>query len=165
MSSATQLLIRDYCAASDLDQLRLCVVELQDFERELDLRMPAGETIVDEYVSQLISRCGKYDGKVIVAEVDGVVAGYVCIWNKVPSEELDEGEFEYAYVADLLVREQYRGKRLGRILLEAAEANAREGQAKYLRIGVLTENKLAHDLYLSMGFANYSAELEKTLHE
>lgn len=163
MSSSKQITVRDYCAATDLNQLRLCVVELQDFERDMDHRMPTGDSIADEYISQLISRCGKYAGKIIVAETHDTVAGYVCIWNRVATEELDEGEFEYAYVADLIVREQYRGKGIGRILLEAAESNASESQAKYLRIGVLTKNKLAHDLYLSMGFANHSAELEKNL--
>lgn len=158
-----RITVRDYEPAKDADGIRACTIELQDFERRLDPRMPRGEEIVDDYLIQLVGRCAKYAGKVIVAEVNQDIAGFISVWTRVPSEEMDEGEFEYGYVSDLVVRRSSRGHGLGRALLEAAEAYARDSGARWLRIGVLAENSGARALYRACGFDDYSIELEKAL--
>jgi len=42
--------IREFYAESDLDGLRACVISVQDYERNLDPRLPSGKDIVEEYV-------------------------------------------------------------------------------------------------------------------
>ncbi|MBT8080567.1 MAG: GNAT family N-acetyltransferase [Gammaproteobacteria bacterium] len=155
--------IRDYRPATDYDGIRRCLVELQDFERDLDARLPGGEDIVDEYIPQLLRRCVRYAGKVIVADLDSAIAGYVSIWTRVTSGELEDGDLLYGYVSDIVVRQEYRGAGVGRRLLEAAEDFARDNDVRYLRIAVLAANRMAHDLYRAAGFADYSVEMEKTL--
>ena len=143
--------------------LRDCVIELQDYERELDPRLPSGLDIVDEYIPQMMQRCKSCIGQVLVAELDGNVAAYVTILTKVSSGELEDGDIEYGLVADIVVRQTFRGKGIGRALLKAAENYAIDHDVQWLRIGVLAANRSAKELYSSLGYSNLFVEMEKDL--
>ncbi|OHD23197.1 MAG: hypothetical protein A2064_12300 [Spirochaetes bacterium GWB1_66_5] len=69
-------MIRDYDPARDRQQLRACVVELQESERRLESTLPAGEAMADDYLAFLFRRCAESSGRILVAEVDRVVAGF-----------------------------------------------------------------------------------------
>jgi GNAT superfamily N-acetyltransferase len=155
--------IRPYRSDTDGEQLRACVIELQDFERKLDPRMPPGEEIVDDYIVGMLFRCRMCDGQVLVADNNGELAGYVVILNRVQSDDLDDGNLEFGLVADLLVRKIYRGKGLGQELMAAAESFARQNGVRWLRISVMSENSAARSLYAASGFAEIYLELEKDL--
>lgn len=163
MNAAAAALLLEFDREKHLRGLQQCIVELQDFERGREPRMPAGEEIVEPYLEQMFDRCKKGGGRVVIAEVDGVVAGYVTVLPKVESEELHDGDFEYALISDLVVLERFRGQGLGRKLLKAAELFARACKAKYLRIGVLAGNRAAEKLYADSGFSPQYIELEKVL--
>jgi ribosomal protein S18 acetylase RimI-like enzyme len=156
--------IRPYESKKDLRQLGSCVIELQNFEREIDSRMPSGEEIVDDYIVEMLQRCRQCDGQVLVADAGGEIAGYVTILNRVQSDDLDDGNIEFGLVADLLVRNAYRGTGLGRKLMDAAESSAREQGVRWLRISVMADNTAARELYASTGFSEIYVELEKELH-
>lgn len=51
--------IREYHDADDFQGVRKCLVELQDHERALDPRLPAGDTIADAYLQGLFRRCAR----------------------------------------------------------------------------------------------------------
>lgn len=155
--------IRDFDRKTDFAGVRACLIELQDFERAFDPRMPPGADIVDEYVRQMFARCRKCQGKVLIADVDGQVAGYATILTTVKSEQLEDGDFEYGLVSDLMVLERHRNSGLGTKLLAAAESYARACEVRWLRIGVLVANRNAERLYLSRGFSGQYVELEKDL--
>ena len=53
------LKIRELDSARDMPALRARAVELQDFEREIDSRMPAGEKIADAYVERTNNAAAK----------------------------------------------------------------------------------------------------------
>jgi GNAT superfamily N-acetyltransferase len=129
----------------------------------LDHRMPAGKDIVDEYIPRMLERCEQCRGIILVAEVDGEVAGYATVLTKVTSDELEDGDLEYGLVSDLVVTKEFRGQGLGRHLLQAAESFAKAGDVNWLRIGVLAGNRAAQNLYTSMGYSNLYVELEKDL--
>ena len=116
--------IREFDEHEDLNALRACVIELQDFERSIDLRRPSGVDIVDAYIPKLLERCKKCQGKILVAEADGEIVGYVMILTRVRSEDMEDGDVEYGLVADLVIREKFRKLGFGHGLLEAAEAHA-----------------------------------------
>jgi hypothetical protein len=82
------VIIRDYRASDDA-ACRRCVVELQDAERELDMRLLRGEEMADDYLRQMHVRCDEWAGKILVAELEGEVAGLAMIVTKVPFEQLD----------------------------------------------------------------------------
>ena len=156
-------MIRDYEDARHRQQLRACVVELQDFERNFEPALPEGHQMADAYLAFLIDRCERCSGKVFVAEVDDSVVGFVSVLARVLPEEPDEDQAECAYIADLVVLPSHRQQGLGRTLLQHAEVFAREKGAKILRVGVLARNWLARDLYHKVGFADYYVQLIKRL--
>lgn len=155
--------IRPYASDTDSEQLRECVVELQDFERKIDPRMPSGEEIADDYIVAMLFRCRMCEGQVLVADVNDEIAGYVTILNRVQSDDLDDGNLEFGLIADLLVRKAFRGTGLGRDLMAAAESYAREHGVRWLRISVMAQNAAARKLYVSTGFSEIYVELEKDL--
>ena len=157
------MFIREYHEKSDRSGVRECLIELQDYERGLDPRMPTGKAIVDTYVPNMLRLCQRCSGKLLVADVDGEVAGYGTILAKVKSDEIEDGDMEYGLVSDLVVLQRFRKSGIGRKLLEAAEAFARERDVKWLRVGALASNEAAQDLYASMRFRRIYVELEKDL--
>lgn len=160
---APAILIREFVDPSDWDDLRSCLIELQDFERRLDPRLPSGADIADAYLPQMLQRCRQSAGKVLLAEIDDVCAGYATILTKVKSEEIGDGDTEFGLIADLVVLEKFRQLGIGRKLLEAAERYSRKCGVKWLRIGLLAGNQAADELYSSMGFGVLYIEREKDL--
>lgn len=155
--------VRSFDINTDLGGIRGCFLELQDFERDFDPRLPAGADIVDVYIPRMLHRCRQCNGRVFVAEADGEVAGYATVLPKVKSEEVDEGNIAYALISDLVVLSRFRKLGLGKSLLAAAESYARSCKARSLRIGVMAANEAARELYGSVGFESIYVELEKEL--
>jgi ribosomal protein S18 acetylase RimI-like enzyme len=155
--------IREFDPLLDHDAVRSCAVELQDFERELDPRMPPGEQIADRYLELMFRRCAEFDGLVLVAEVDGILAGFVSVWTRYRSPEPSEDPAEHGYVSDLVTSSNHRGGGIGRALLRAAEERAREAGAPSLGISVKAGNTIACSLYAAEGFENSEIYLEKKL--
>jgi len=155
--------IREYQPDTDFDGLRACVVELQNYEYEIDSRFPDGESIADEYIPDILDRCRKFDGKVLVVEVDGEIGGYVMVWTKYGTGDIEDGEFESGLLADLVVRERFRGQGIGSKLIRAGEDYAMSHGVKYLRLGVMAANQPARKLYAAHGYSEVGVELEKTL--
>ena len=156
-------MIRDFNADTDMRDLRNCMMQLQDFERSVDGRIPSGQDIVDDYIPGMLFKCRAFDGKILVSETDGVVSGYVMVLARMRSDELQDGDYEYGLVSDLVVDHRYRGQGLGRELLEAAESWVRSKNIGVLRIGVYAENRVARDLYAASGFSEFYVEFEKNL--
>jgi ribosomal protein S18 acetylase RimI-like enzyme len=100
---------------------------------------------------------------VLVAELDNEVAGYITVLSKVRSEDLEDGDYEYGLIFDLIVLSEYREQGVGKKLLQAGEAYARAKEVKWLKVGVLADNNIANDLYESAGFKSLYVEREKVL--
>jgi len=159
----TTIHIREYDPDADLAALRACVIELQDFEAGLYKRLPPGTEVVDNCVDHMFEQCEKCNGKIMIAEVNGEVGGFVTVLCTVRSEEPDDGDLMYGLISDLAVLEKHRSRGIGRQLLEAAEAFARSRDVAWLRIGVLAGNGVAESIYESMGFSPWYIECEKRL--
>jgi diamine N-acetyltransferase len=154
--------IRDYDPAQHWDQVRSCIVELQEFERRLEPSLPRGKDMADAYLTFLLDRCSRAAGRV-VAEVDHGVVGFVAVFARVAPEEPDEDQTPYAYISDLVVLPRYRRRGIGRALLEQAEALVGSSGARILRVGVLAKNEPAAKLYRAAGFSDYQLQLVKRL--
>lgn len=155
--------IREIQPNTDLDGLRECVVELQDFEKMLIPEMPSGNDILERYITDVFQRCEKYAGRVFVAAVDDCVVGYISIFTQMKSDSIADGDSVFASIGDLVVLERYRRKGLSRLLLARAEDYARSHGSVAVRIGVLSCNVVAADLYRSIGYRSLSEQLEKVL--
>jgi ribosomal protein S18 acetylase RimI-like enzyme len=161
--SIENLEIVDYIDSCHRPAVRDCIVALQDYERSLDSRLPTGLEIVDEFLPEMRRRCVESDGKILVATAGAEVAGFVTILTKVSSGELQDGDWEYGLVSDLIVRECYRRQGLGQRLLDAAEAFARSKRVNCMRVGLLAGNVAAEELYQASGYRTLFTELEKDL--
>ncbi|HEY0077031.1 MAG TPA: GNAT family N-acetyltransferase [Pyrinomonadaceae bacterium] len=144
-------MIREY-RTEDRAQLEECYVELQDAERVLDPVLEEGRVVVERYLEQMFRECAEAEGEVFVAEEDGRVVGFVCVWAKVASKAVEEKQYEYSYVSDLVVLPGYRRRGLGRALLQTAEDYALGKGATILRLFVMAKNTGAKTLYESFGF-------------
>src|SRR5262245_52256300 len=100
--------IRAYDPSRDAAQLRQLVIELHEFERELEPSLPESEKMADLYVSTLLERCARWCGQILMAEDCGAIAGFVAVLARVPPEEPDDVQHEHAYVTDLVVLPRYR---------------------------------------------------------
>jgi len=145
------MMIRVYLD-SDAAALRLCVVVLQDAERAIDPRLLPGKVMADAYCERIHARCRETAGKIFVAEENSLVVGFSAVLAHEPFTELDDPPGHYSLIADLVVLEPYRGRGIGHLLLEKAEAYAKQAGATELRIGVLSGNRIARQLYLDVGF-------------
>lgn len=155
--------IRQYDPLHDRQSVRRCFVELQDFERNLDPRLPAGEHVADTYLDLMFQRCREFAGVVLVAEMDQAVVGFVTIWTRYRSCEPDDDPAEHGFVSDLVVSATHRGRGIGRRLVRAAEARAREAGARTIRLSVKAGNAGARSLYAAEGFKDAEIYLEKPL--
>jgi GNAT superfamily N-acetyltransferase len=149
--------------AADVKGILDCVRELQAYERVFEPRMIAPRDIGAAYLDWLDADCRQSAGAILVAEAGGEIAGYVCVLARVECRERDEIEYDHALVADLVVREAWRGRGIGRALLDAAERYATDNGAKWLRISVLHANGRACRVYEDFGFRPRLVEMEKTL--
>ena len=156
-------MIRDYEPARDADAVRACIVELQEYERNLEPSLPPGEEMAEAYRRVILQRCAKHAGRIFVVEVDRVVVGFVAVLGRVEPEAPDEEQVPYAYVSDLVVLPTCRGKGLGRKLLERAEAFACSSGVRVFQIGVLSRNESAARLYRDFGFGDFRIQMVKRL--
>ena len=162
MSAPDAVLIRPY-RDEDRDAIIACVRALQTYETQFEPRMKAPEEIGGWYVDGQLKECGQNKGTILVAELAGAVVGYATVYAAVPCNDPDEVAYDYAYVSDVAVNPDQRGRGIGRSLLDAAERHARENGSTWLRISVLAQNRIAAGLYERFGFEPRVIELEKTL--
>lgn len=78
----------------------------------------------------------------VVAEVDGVVAGYIGMW-------LIAGE---GHITNVAVHPDYRGRGIGRRLMEAMTDVCRREGGRRMTLEVRRSNRIAQSLYESLGF-------------
>lgn len=155
-------MIRSYEPA-DQEQVERCIVDLQDFERALEPDRVEGASIAHRYLLELLDTCRKQSGQLFVAEVEGQLAGFVCVWLEREPESYLTSLANYAYISDLVVLPTYRRRGLGSALLAQAEAFVKAQGARALRINVLARNKGAWALYSKAGFRDYEIRLLKDL--
>jgi GNAT superfamily N-acetyltransferase len=157
------MIVREFDRNADFDGMRACLIELQEFERRIDPRKPTEDEIATAYISDALSKCAECHGKIFVADEEDEIAGYATVLARVHSGTLDDGDLEYAYLADLVVRATYRGLGMGRELIAKAETYARGEGAKWLRVCVLAENQGARRLYHASGNSELYVDFEKDL--
>jgi len=110
----------------------------------------------------MLKQCRECQGKILVAEVNGEVAGYATNLMRVRNEALEDGDLEYGLVSDVVVLEKYRKSGIDRKLPLESEAYARACDVKWLRIAVLASNQAAESLYQSLGLSGCMSKWKRT---
>jgi ribosomal protein S18 acetylase RimI-like enzyme len=140
-----------------------CIASLQNAERALETDRVDPTDIAPRYLRDLLVRFQTQPGGLLVAEEAGHIVGYVSLWLEPEPEDYWTSLANYAYISDLAVLPEQRGRGLGRALLAEAERLARRLGATTLKINVLARNAPAWSLYRSAGFRDYEITLLKAL--
>lgn len=121
--------------------------------------VPARAEVVGHYEALRLDG----DHVLFVAEIDGVVVGFVELeWLRPPPvwSMLRNGRRAHL---DIAIAEEFRARGIGSRLLEAAESWARRGGAEALVLDALTANGRALAFYEKAGFAAFGTVMEKPL--
>ncbi len=95
--------------------------------------------------------------RIKVAEDGGTVVGY--IWFKV----IRSATGVFGRIEHIFVDESWRGKGLGKMLMETAEEYFRKRGVKKVKLTVTTANRKAIKLYSEMGYETRRYKMEKDL--
>ena len=107
-----------------------------------------------EFVSTRISNLDKGREKVFVAEVNGIVAGYI------HAEKYQTLYFEpMINILGLAVSSEFRRRGIGRMLLKRAERWANEVGIHKIRLNSGASRKEAHSFYREMGYSNEKGQI------
>ena len=107
-----------------------------------------------EFVSTRISKLDKGREKVFVAEVNGIVAGYI------HAEKYQTLYFEpMINILGLAVSSKFRRRGIGRMLLNRTECWANEVGINKIRLNSGISRKEAHSFYRAMGYNNEKGQI------
>lgn len=109
------------------------------------------------YASFLVSRIGEPDALVLVAQVEGEVAGYC--YAELEGTDFMSLRGPAGMIYDLLVDPAQRGRGLGRRLLEAMRAALVERGAKQVVLSTAERNTAAQKLFAAAGFRRTMVEM------
>lgn len=128
------------------DELERLLPAIADYQRFYEV-----ENIDDERNRAFFARflSPSDDGAILVARSDGEVRGYACLYWHLSSL----AAAETVLMNDLFVVEDARGEGVGRALIEASTAIARQRGAAWLEWCTAPDNKRAQALYDSTGAA------------
>ena len=62
--------IRLFDRNSDMEAVREMLVELQEFERQIDPRMTPGNDMAADYLKFMLNRCEQHKGKIFLSTVE-----------------------------------------------------------------------------------------------
>jgi ribosomal protein S18 acetylase RimI-like enzyme len=160
MTMADAITIRPLTSA-DIPALRTRIAEHQDYHRSLEPHWPAGTDIGAAYLAFLQAECDEYAGRIFLAIEDRTIAGFICIVTDKRGAPDDPAR--HAFVHDLYVAPEYRGRGIARTLMDTAEAFARSHGVTEVRLAVLERNQEARAFYDALKFRGYARILVKTV--
>jgi len=115
------------------------------------------------YYDELMTRLMRRNGRIVLAEADGIVVGAMGFSIDQDAAYVAGDVRNHGTVTDLIVHAEWRGKGIGRMLLNEAERLTRKAGYKRLMIGALVANERALRTYGQFGFEPYVAFLKKEL--
>lgn len=148
---------------SDRDAVVELIHRLNVFEADLTGDRQRGYAGALGYYDELMQRLSRRNGRIVLAEIDGVVVAAMGFSLDQDAAYVTEEVRRHGTVTDLIVHEEWRGQGIGRMLLEEAERLTREAGHKRLMIGVLVANGRAERTYREFGFEPYVSILKKEL--
>jgi ribosomal protein S18 acetylase RimI-like enzyme len=158
----TRVVIRRFDATRDAESLRECVIEQQNFHRNIEPSWPDGNAIVGDYLAYLDAECAGHNGCIIMAHSGPQAAGFICVVATTRGES-PEDPAPFAWIHDIYVKPEHRGADVAGMLMAEAERFARAEGAEVLRLGVLDGNERARRFYVRHGFREHSHVLTKPL--
>lgn len=157
------MIIREFDTHHDWAALEECVIELQNYVRGLCPRLPTGAHIVGEYLPHIVNKCEEHHGKIYLADEHGSVLSYALVYSKLVCHDIDSGTYEYGRLINLFVKDAHRGQGIGKKLIAQSKAFVKSAGIKRFKVGMLTTNARAINVYTDVGFQPFFMDMEKEL--
>lgn len=154
--------IREFTEA-DTEQVLSCIVALQEHERMVEPLHRPGYEMAEEYLAFLQMQCLSCEGKIFVAVLNEALVGFSSVWIEEQFEEILTEPMRAGYISDLVVLKKFRGAGIGPALMGKAEAFLIEQGVGLVKVGSLSRNPAAANLYRKLGYRNYSVTHLKSL--
>jgi ribosomal protein S18 acetylase RimI-like enzyme len=155
--------IRQYNPLHDEQVLKNLLLELLDFEKQVEPEWPSGAEIIGPYFDWMMKRCLEQSGRIFMADEDGRVLGFVTVLGRVLPPDPDEYPRPYAFISELIVNSDHRGRGLGKMLITQAETYASEMGVAAIRLEASAGNSRGRSFYSRTGYRELVVELFKKL--
>jgi GNAT superfamily N-acetyltransferase len=146
---------------SDRDAVIDLIHVLNAFEADLTGDRKRDRRAAAAYYEELLQRLSKRDGRIVLAVAEGRPVALMGFSLDEDAAYVTDDVRRHGTVTDLVVREEWRGRGVGRLLLQEAERLTREAGHRRLVIGVLVGNEKAERSYRAFGFDPYVSILVK----
>lgn len=154
--------IREY-QPSDSRIIEQLILELQLHEHAIESDRVIEPGFPSFYLKSLLDHKEKDSGEIFVAECEGDVVGFVCVWIVGESDNLNSRIRQYGYIPDLIVREKFRSSGAGKALIQKAEMYLQSKDVRYSKVRVLSKNDKALTMCATEGYRRYEEILMKDL--
>jgi ribosomal protein S18 acetylase RimI-like enzyme len=118
------------------------------------------QPLVEGAYERLVDYALAREHEILVADVDGVAAGFALLIYDLPDEITLS---EQAFIAYMAVEPAWQRRGIGRLLLASIEDHARRRGLPYLSLMVTEDNAAARELYAAAGFATERRLMTKAL--
>jgi|SRR3989344_2833959 len=154
--------IREYQKPDKNELIRLMAF-LQDFEHHVEPEfLDKGLEVATELVQILLNDADEKNGKILFAEVNGKIVGFV---SGHVSDEVELKEKKYFYISNLAILPEFQNHGIGKMLLEKIVEYADNLGLKLIEINVLNKNAVAFEIYKKIGFREYEKVLIKEVNK
>lgn len=153
--------IREY-TNQDVEGIKVCIVELQEFERMMDPHRLEGIKVAHEYLEHLLEMCEAGHGKIFVVEIDSNIVGMVSVYIEEDHKHFRKAR-RFAYISDLIVMKEYQDQGITKELLEKAEEYAKSKNVTTIQSSILKGHEEALAGYLRNGFHEFEIRVRKHL--
>ncbi|QQS44573.1 GNAT family N-acetyltransferase [Candidatus Roizmanbacteria bacterium] len=154
-------IIREY-TNHDVDGIKQCLIELQDFERMMDPHRLEGIKIAHEYLEHLLEVCEAGRGKIFVVEIDGNIVGMVSVYIEEDKKHFRKAR-KFALISDLIVMQEYKDQGIIKELLGKTEEYAKSKQVTSLHAPILKGHDESVNGYLRNGFKEFEIVVRKQI--
>lgn len=151
------IIINEY-RDDDYSFLEECIEELQKYIVSIDpiKRVSIKEGYKEFYTKKLLKNIEELNGKIFIANKGDKKVGFVAGFIQEQTEEnlLELIPTKLGYVADIYVKEECRGEKIGKLLLNKIEQYFKEQNCDSIWIQVVAYNESAHNMYLKGGYSD-----------
>lgn len=156
--------VRTYQPA-DRFEVEACMVALQEYEKSLGADRKPGVEIAKTYVDHLLNEVSAKRGAIYVAQHKDQIVGFVSVWIDQDDELIAKGETQFVYCSDVIVLEGFRQQGIGRKLLAAVEAYAKERGVATIMCAVIVNNTIMRQGLSRAGLREYEVVYRKKVGE